>query len=284
MCGAGAGIYVARTMLHMWEEPPISGTRGSGAVFFCGCPLGCRFCQNREISAPGERIPECAAEYTEHELAQLFLRLESCGAHNVNLVSPTQYTDSLIRAVAAARGAGLSVPVVWNTGGYERRDTVCALRGTADVFLTDMKYFDPDISSYLSGASDYFSEAMPSLYEMADIAGEPEYTDGGMLIRGVIVRHLVLPGCRRDSIRLLREIAAAGLAGKVILSIMSQYTPEYFSGCDDPALDRALRRHVTSFEYDSVCREALRLGFSGFTQERSSAAVSYTPRWGVWDV
>ena len=283
MCGVTRRIYVARTMLHMWEEPPVSGTRGSGAVFFCGCPLGCSFCQNHEISRPTGDAAS-VREYTEHELSELFLRLEAHGAHNVNLVSPTQYTDAVIRAVAEARSNGLTLPVVWNTGGYERQDTIRTLNGTADVFLTDMKYVSSDISGALSGAPDYFAEAMPSLLEMVKIAGDPVYDRDGMLTRGVIVRHLVLPGCRRDSISVLHALADSGLQDRVLLSLMRQYTPEFFSGCDDPILDRALRRRVTSFEYDSVCTEAERLGFVGFTQEKESSDTEYTPQWGVWDV
>lgn len=282
-CGAGDRIYVSRTMLHMWEEPPVSGTRGSGAIFFCGCPLGCKFCQNFEISGTKTR-ENLLREYSEHELSELMLSFQQNGAHNVNLVSPTQYTPELIRAIGEARRRGLEIPIVWNTGGYERRDTVRSLKGSVDIFLTDLKYFDSGISSELADAPDYFDEAFPSLLEMIDMTGDPVFNEDGIMTSGVIVRHLVLPGCREDSIALLRKMADSGLAGHMVLSLMSQYTPDYFKGCRDPRLDRSLRRRITSFEYDSVCREAERLDFVGFTQQRESSDKSYTPNWGIWDI
>ena len=280
-CGCTDEIMLARVMLHEWEEPCISGTRGSGAVFFCGCPLGCSFCQNREISRRGKSgFADAARSFSVEGLSKEFLTLAENGAHNINLVSPTQYTDQIKIAVARAKNEGLTLPVVWNTGGYEKPDTIASLKGTADVFLTDVKYYSPEISAALSGAADYFENALPSLREMIKVAGEPEYDADGIMKRGVIVRHLVLPGCRHDSEKILEVLAAEGLDKKIVLSLMSQYTPDFFTGCPDAKLDRALRRRVTSFEYDSVVDTATRLGFDGYIQERESAQTKYTPKWG----
>ncbi len=216
---------------------------------------------------------------SEDDLAKTFLTLAEKGAHNIDLVSPTPFTDVLIRAVKTARERGLGIPIVWNTGGYEKRETVASLSDTVDIFLTDFKFSSPDISSALTGVSDYGKYAEGSLAEMVRTVGAPVYGADGMMRRGVIVRHLVLPGCRKDSVAVLRRIADTAGAGSVVLSLMSQYTPDFFRGCPDPVLDRALRRRVTTFEYEAVRREALALGFEGFTQDRESARSSYTPEW-----
>ncbi len=263
----------------MWEEPCISGSRGSGAVFFCGCPLGCKFCQNGEISRLKDGVFAGQRKFSEEELVSAMLELQEKGAHNVNFVSPTQYTDTVIRVVAEARSRGFTVPVVWNTGGYEKPETIRSLEGTVDVFLTDMKYFSPEIADSLSSAPDYFDFAFPSLLEMCRIAGGAEYSDS-IMTRGVIVRHLVLPGNRRDSEEILRRLAEAGLQSEIVLSLMSQYTPDFFTGCREAKLDRAMRRRVTTFEYNSVQDLAAKLGFTGFGQERESAQKKYTPEWG----
>lgn len=279
-CGSPRDIYVSRIILHSWEEPCISGSRGSGAVFFCGCPLKCSFCQNSDISrGDGHGNFAGMRRFSEDEFTASLLKLQADGAHNVNFVSPTQYADSLIRVVADARRRGLTLPVVWNTGGYEKAETVEMLRGTVDVFLTDMKYFSRELSHALSGAADYFDRAASALRVMCDIAGEP-FIEDGIMRRGVIVRHLVLPGCRKDSADLLRYLADNGFEKKVLLSLMSQYTPDFFTGCADGKLSRSLKRRVTTFEYSSVMSLASDLGFTGFGQERESAQKKYTPDWG----
>ncbi len=276
-CGASHEVEVSKLMLHRWEEPCISGdgeTRGSGAVFFTHCPLGCIYCQNRDISGRGAQ----GNVLTPDALAERFLGLQEAGAYNINLVSPTHYTPQLIEAVAMARKGGLTLPVVWNTGGYERRETIALLRGTVDIFLTDVKYLSPDLAREFSLASDYAVHCFPALLEMADIAGAPRYDEDGMLQGGVIVRHLVLPGCRADSVAILRSIAAMLPPERVVLSLMSQYTPEFFTPPAEstPAV-RKLSRRITSFEYDYVAEEAVRLGFDGYVQERTSASSRYTP-------
>ncbi|MBQ5795650.1 MAG: radical SAM protein [Kiritimatiellae bacterium] len=279
VCGVPQDIYISKIMLHKWEEPCISGSRGSGAVFFCGCPLGCRFCQNGDISRLNNGAFAGQRKFSEAELVSAMLELQEKGAHNVNFVSPTQYTDTIIRVVAEAKARGLSLPIVWNTGGYEKAEVIRSLEGTVDVFLTDMKYYSSELSGNLSSAPDYYSFAFPSLLEMCRIAGKPEYSDG-IMTRGVIVRHLVLPGSRHDSEEILRRLADAGLQSEIILSLMSQYTPDFFKGCSDEKLDRTMRRRVTTFEYNAVRDLAADLGFDGFGQERESAQKKYTPDWG----
>ncbi len=279
-CGVSQKILVSRVMLHKWEEPCISGTRGSGAVFFCGCPLKCAFCQNGDISRGTDGCFAGQREVGTDELCDIFLDLQKAGAHNVNLVSPTQYTEHIIKAVADARKAGLTLPVVWNTGGYEKAETIQKLRGTVDVFLTDLKYHSPHLSAKLSGAADYFDVAMSALREMVNICPSPVMGDDGTLEKGVIVRHLILPGQRADSAEVLTALKNEGFNKYVLLSLMSQYTPDFFVGCTDPDLDRKMRRRVTTFEYNYVRDTALELGFDGFGQDKESASSAYTPEWG----
>ncbi len=277
-CGASDQMEVSKIMLHQWEEPCISGSdklRGSGAVFFTHCPLGCIYCQNRDISGKSAR----GTVYTEAALAEEFLQLQKMGAYNINLVSPTHYTPQLIRTVALAREKGLTIPIVWNTGGYERRETVALLEGTVDIFLTDAKYFSPDIAAEFSHAPDYWNNCLPSLLAMTHIAGKAEYDENGMMKRGVILRHLVLPGCRNDSVEVLGRIAEMIPPENVVLSLMSQYTPEFFTLPENPSpMLKKLGRRITSFEYNFVADEAMRLGFDGYMQERTSATSRFTPK------
>ncbi len=285
LCGCGADIVAARTMIHMWEEPCISGRGGSGAIFFCGCPLGCSFCQNYEISRPHVKSFEYDSfkTYSQTELAEVCLKLEEKGAHNINFVSPSQYSDQLIGVVKNARNKGLSVPIVWNTGGYELRETISSLDKTVNIFLTDVKFCSKKLSKAIAGADDYYDRAVEALEEMLRITGAPKYDESGIMKSGVIVRHLVLPGCRRDSIEILRNLEAEFGAGAFVLSLMNQYTPDFFRGCSDEKLDKALRRRTTSFEYNSVADEAASLGFDGYLQDKTSASSRYTPKWGVYE-
>lgn len=277
-CGADGTVEVSKTMLHVWEEPPISGqdkSRGSGAIFFTHCPLGCVYCQNGKISH-GNCV---GTRYTPEELADEMLSLEEKGAYNINCVSPTQYSDKIAEAVKIARSKGLSVPVVWNTGGYELPEVIESLAGTVDVFLTDFKYASPSLAEKYSRAPDYPEYAEKSLRGMFSAVGEPVYGDNGMLKRGVIVRHLVLPSHRDDSIAVLRKVAATVPPDKVILSLMAQYTPDFLPPVSENSPDRfaELRRKITTYEYSKVADEAVRLGFDGFMQERSSATARFTP-------
>ena len=286
-------MEVAKIMLHMWEEPPISGsnlrqisengqTRGSGAIFFAHCSLGCVFCQNGKIS----RRSSEGQKYTPDELAIEMIRLEMNGAYNINLVSPTHYTPLLIESIKKAREMGLTLPIVWNTGGYELPSTIDALRGTVDIFNTDFKYASGELSEKYSSARDYPDRASEALAAMYDSVGDPVFDADGIMKRGVIVRHLILPSHRKDSINVLRKIADIVPANSILLSLMAQYTPEFlpqfhpeFPMTDEKSGDpfAKIRRKITSFEYNSVADEARRLGFDGFMQERSSATSRFTP-------
>lgn len=266
-CGVPWSFRVARAALHPWEEPSISGTRGSGTIFFSGCNLRCVFCQNREVSRA-----DIGRELSPDELIELMLRLEREGAHNINLVTPTPYALQLAEVLERVKPR-LEIPVVYNCGGYERVETLRRLEGLVDIYLPDVKYFDPEIAARYSGAGDYFAVARDALREMLRQTGKPTLDPNGLLSCGTVVRHLVLPSHRADSIALLNALQKDFGADAFLLSLMSQYTPDFALACPYPAL----HRRVTSFEYDSVCRAAERLGFDGYFQAPSSASAEYTP-------
>ena len=269
-CGEGAEARVSKIMLHHFEEPIISGkcddTRGSGTIFFSGCPLHCVYCQNKRISGGGG-----GQVMTGAQLADEMLRLEDMGAYNINLVTPTHFIPQIMDALDISKPR-LSIPVVFNTGGYEKAETIARLEGYADIFLTDFKYGTSQMAKAYSAAPDYPVVAARALREMYRITGEPIIGEDNMMRRGIILRHLVLPGGRRDSIEALRLAADAVPAEKVILSLMRQYTPEFA-----PDSIPALKRRITSFEYNCVMDEALRLGFDGFSQDKDSAQTIFTP-------
>lgn len=267
-CGQSDKIRIARVGLHMWEEPCISGERGSGTVFFSGCTLGCCFCQNYEISQLGKGY-----FVTEKELSDAFLRLRDDGAHNINLVSPTPFIPSVIRALDAVKHK-LGIPVVVNCGGYELCETVEMMNGYADIWLPDLKYFSPEASKKYSGAEDYFDVAIKAIEAMQRQVGKPVFSDDGLLKRGVIVRHLLLPTLRHDSERVIRELGKVFPADGILLSLMSQYTPMYKA-----AEHREINRRVSTFEYNYVLGVARETGFDGYSQERSAAQEEFVPRW-----
>ena len=286
-------VYAARAALHMWEEPCISGKEGSGAVFFTGCPLGCVFCQNREIalgrrsvspwcrasaSETSEDIESCdeilGVPVTEEQLAETFLDLENQRANNINLVTPTHFVPQIIRAVGIARERGLTVPILYNTGSYETEETVRSLEGTVDIFLPDLKFMDPDISARYAKAPDYFEVAAKAIRGMVEIAGPPTFDERGMMQRGVIVRHMVLPGYTKDSKRIIRHLHET-YGEKIYVSIMNQYTPMPGIGDEFPEL----ARRVTKREYGRVVDYALELGMENvFIQEGSTAEESFIPK------
>ena len=275
-CGAGADIEVSKIMLHVWEEPPISGndkSRGSGAIFFTHCSLGCVYCQNGKIS----RTPCVGEVYSPDSLADEMLSLEKQGAYNINCVSPTHYSVQIAEAVRIARKKGLALPIVWNTGGYELPEVISSLGGTVDVFLTDFKYASPALASLYSSAPDYPEHAAASLKAMLSLAGAPQYDGNGMMKRGVIVRHLVLPSHRDDSVAVLHRIAEAVPPSEILLSLMAQYTPDFLPSPGEDDRYAKIRRKITTYEYSKVADEAVRLGFEGFMQERSSATARFTP-------
>lgn len=266
-CGEGADIRVAKVMLHQWEEPCISGSdssRGSGAIFFSGCPLKCVFCQNKAISRGG--VGEI---YSTEQLSEEFKLLEAQGAYNINLVSPTHFTPQIIKALDIYRP---KLPVIFNTGGWERPETISALSGYADIFLTDFKYGSNETARKYSACVEYIETAAAALKEMVHITGAPVFDSKGMLCRGTVIRHLILPGCRKDSVTALEKIAETVAPSSIILSLMSQYTPDFA-----PKNIPSLCRRVTTFEYEYVRDAALSMGFDGYSQDVSSAKRAYTP-------
>ena len=267
-CGQDKTMHIARAALHPFEEPPISGTRGSGTVFFVGCSLRCAFCQNRVIS----RADRVGRVVTPEELADVFLSLKAQGAHNINLVTPTHFSDGVIEALTLVRPK-LSVPVVYNTSGYERVETLRRLDGLVDIYLPDFKYISSEVSARYSAAPDYAEVASAALCEMFRQVGRYVIGEDGLMRRGMIVRHLVLPKGRQDSMAVLDRLAELLDPSEILLSLMSQYTPEFAMDCPYSEL----HRKVTTFEYQSVVEHAAALGFDGFMQEKTSATAKYTP-------
>lgn len=265
-CGVGNEIIIAKSMLHMWEEPPISGTNGSGAIFFSGCPLKCVYCQNKEIShgLKGEKISVA-------RLGDIMLDLQKRGAHNINLVTPTHYADKIIEALCLIKGE-LKIPVVYNTSGYESVEQIEKMADHVSVFLTDIKYYSPGLSKKYSLCPDYYEVAKSSLGAMLKAKPTCTFNKDGIMTSGVILRHLVLPGCRHDSIKILEDVAASFDVSSFKLSLMSQYTPDFYSG-----EHKELCRRVTSFEYSSVLTRASELSYDGYMQEKESATKSFTP-------
>ena len=260
-CTMPAGLRVARAALHLWEEPPLSGTRGSGTVFFSGCTLRCCYCQNREISAGG-----FGRAITTERLREIFEELIAQGAHNINLVTPTHFLPWILPALEPK----LPVPVVYNCGGYESVETLRLLEGKVDVYLPDLKYADAALAARLSAAPDYFPAATAAIREMFRPSG-PYVMEDGLLKRGVMIRHLVLPGQLDNTRRCIDWVAQTFSPGQVLFSLMSQYTPQ-------PGSEGPLGRHVTAGEYRSAVAYMKNCGITdGFTQERTAAREEYTP-------
>lgn len=270
VCGADDTLKIARAALHYWEEPPISGERGSGTIFFSACPLKCVYCQNHEISTGGFGI-----EVAPGRLVEIMLELQEQGAHNINLVTATHYAHLLPTAIGEARRRGLSIPIVYNTSGYEREEAVAELAELVDVWLVDYKYADADLGRALSHVVDYPETAARALSRMcAELAARGgELVDAdGMMRRGVIVRHLVLPGHADDSCRVLDRIW--DVAGDVPISVMNQYTPNERMRASGGELSRA----VMEDEYEFVLDHADDVGFTQmFWQEGGAVDESFTP-------
>ena len=261
VCGMPAGLRLARAGLHFWEEPCISGTHGSGAVFFSGCCLRCSFCQNRTISAGG-----FGKAVTVERLREIFQELVDQGAHNLNLVTPTHFTPWILEALDPAP----PVPVVWNCGGYERVETLRTLEGKVQIYLPDLKYALEGPAAALSAAPDYFPAARAAMLEMYRQTGPYEMEDG-LLKKGVVIRHLVLPGQLENTRRCIDWVAQTFRPGQVLFSLMAQYTPQ-------PGATGPMARHVTGAEYAAAVAYMENCGITdGFTQERTSAREEYTP-------
>jgi len=266
-CQGSHRCKVARAALHFWEEPCISGTRGSGTIFFSGCNLRCCYCQNYMISSAGQ-----GQEISSERLAEIYLELQEQGAHNINLVTATPYLPQVLKALDSVKSK-LNIPVIYNSSGYEKVEIIKALQGYIDVYLPDFKYFDNQLAWKYSTAPDYFETAAAAIEEMITQTGGMRFDEDGLIHKGVIIRHLVLPGARRDSVAILRWISENLPFDSYWLSLMIQYTPVYMSP-EHPEINR----RVTSFEYDSVVEEARRLGLNNtYVQDRSSAGREYTP-------
>jgi len=259
-CGCPDTALVAKTMLHKWEEPVLAGSGGSGAIFFGGCTLGCTYCQNRAISACAAGTPVDSAG-----LRRIMEDLIAQGAENIDLVTPTQFLPTILPALEEK----LPVPVVYNCGGYEREETIDVLSGKVDIYLPDMKYADHALAKALSGAADYFPVAARAIRRMVQQVG-PVRWQGDKIIKGVIIRHLILPGCVENSLKVLDWIGETFAPGEVLVSLMRQYTPM-------PGLSAPLDRRITEEEYDSVLSWMFLNDLDGFTQEADSADRLFIP-------
>ncbi len=267
-CGAvGEKVRVARAALHFWEEPCISGERGSGTVFFSWCTMRCVFCQNREI-----RSGEAGADITIERLADIFLEQQGRGAHNINLVTPTHYLPQIILALEMARERGLTLPVVYNTSGYERAEMLRLLEGVVDVWLPDFKYLTDALAKEYSGAPGYSETALAALDEMVRQAGEPQFDDDGMMTRGVIIRHLCLPGHLEESRQVVKTLFER-YGNTVYYSLMNQYTPP-----SQKLRWPNLNERFPDKDYDQLIDFAVDLGLeNGFVQEEGTAEESFIP-------
>ena len=261
-------VRIARASLHQWEEPCLSGTRGSGTVFFSGCPLHCVYCQNYRIAAGDRGVP-----VTVTELRDIFLKLQAMGAHNINLVTPTHFVPSIAEALEQAKAAGLTLPIVYNTSSYETVGTLTRMDGLVDIYLPDLKYYAPSLAEQYSSAPDYFPTASAAIAEMYRQVGDPVFQANGMLQSGVLVRHLLLPGQVRDSKRVVRYLWKT-YRDHIFLSLMCQYTPLPHVAASYPEL----ARRVTQEEYDELVDYAVDLGITqAYTQEMESASESFIP-------
>ena len=264
-CGMGKLPVVAKACLHHWEEPCISGTGGSGTVFFSGCNLKCVFCQNYNISHD-----KFGREITVEKLADIFLMLQKKGAHNINLVTPSHFVPQIRLALDYA--TGLSIPVVYNSNGYDSIDSLKIMEGYVGIYLPDLKYFNPETAAKYSGAKDYFDIASAAIKEMYRQTGAALLDKDGIMKRGVIIRHLILPGYSSESVKLL-DWLKANMPEDIHISLMSQYTP-YNNSC----LPQEINRRITAYEYDRVVGRFYKLGFkNGYIQDRESASEEYIP-------
>lgn len=267
VCGADDQVRVAKIMLHQWEEPFISGTRGSGAVFFSGCNLGCVYCQNHEI-----RDGEIGDVYDVTALADAYLKLQQDGAHNINLVTAAPYVPNVAESLRLAKAQGLTIPVVYNSSGYECVEAIRSLESLVDIYLPDYKYISPLLAQKFSNAPDYAQIASPAITEMYRQVGDLVLDENGVAKRGLVVRHLILPGCADDSRKVLDEIVRI-LPLTTHISLMSQYTPQVYT------TEFPLNRKITQREYDRVISYAFSLVLHNILlQTRDSAKSIFTPQ------
>ena len=273
-CGVSDRVKLARAALHFWEEPCISGERGSGTVFFSGCALKCVFCQNYQLSAG-----HFGKEVSIQRLAEIFLELQQQGAHNINLVTGGHYVPQIVQALELVR-KDLKIPVVYNSSGYETVETLRQLKGYVDIYLPDLKYYSPERSARYSSAKDYFAVASQAVQEMFSQVGPVQFDEQGMLQKGVVVRHMVMPNGVEDTMDILTWIAEHLPLDDILVSVMSQYTP-FYKSADYPEINRRL----TQEEYDRVLDWMECMGIEqGFVQELSSAKEEYTPDFSLQGV
>ncbi len=266
-CGVSDEVIVARATLHMWEEPCISGEEGSGTVFFSGCAMGCVYCQNYSIAKglTGKSI-------TIERLSDIFIELQNKGANNINLVTPSHYVPQIIEALDKAKNKGLLLPVVYNTSGYEKVETIKALEGYVDIYLPDFKYFNSKIGKRYSNCPDYFSCASATVEEMVRQKPNPVFDERGMMKKGVIVRHLMLPGYLEDSKSIIKYLYKT-FNNYIYISVMNQYTP-----LKNVSAYPEINRKIAENEYDELVDYAISLGVeNGFIQEGETASESFIP-------
>ena len=267
-CGAGEKIRVALVSLHKWEEPCLVGENGAGTVFFSHCNLKCVYCQNFEISSGGR-----GEEISIERLAEIFLEQQARGAANVELVTPTHYVPQICAALDLAKANGLKLPVVYNTSAYENLSTLELLRDRVDIFLPDLKYFSDEAAVTFSRAPNYFNAASAAIRKMVELVGAPAFSATGNMTRGVIVRHLILPNFRRDSIKIL-DWLYENFGDRIFISLMNQYTPVFRAG-----EYKKISRRLTTFEYDSVVKHAVEIGVENcYIQIGRTAEEKFIPR------
>jgi len=268
VCKIGGKLKISKVSTHMWEEPCISGTKGSATIFFTGCNLRCVFCQNYKIS----REEAQGTEITEQDLADIFISKQKEGVHNINLVSPTPYIKYIKKAIIIAKQNGLDIPIVYNSNGYENVESIKELDGLIDVYLPDFKYADNNIAKKYSSAINYKENAVKVIKEMYRQVGNARFNEAGIIQKGIIIRHLILPNNVENSKLVLEEIAN-NFDKKIYVSLMGQYIPQ------DKSLEyEELNRKITKEEYDEVIDYFFELGLeNGFVQELESASEDYIP-------
>lgn len=266
-CRMPSIITAALASVHRWEEPPISGTRGSGTIFFSGCNLRCVFCQNHDISSDN-----IGREISTDRLSEIMLEQQDRGVHNINLVTGVHYIPSIAEAISKAKGLGLTIPVVYNSGGYEKAESLKLLDGLVDIYLPDIKYYSSELSAKYSNAADYFEYAIPAVTEMYRQTGKNIFDENGIMKKGVIIRHMILPSHKDDSFKVLDSIKE-NFGEEAYVSLLRQYTPMYRA-----SEYKEINRRLMSAEYTRVIDHFFEIGLkNGYMQEKSSATSEYTP-------
>lgn len=273
-CGADEKIRLALVSLHKWEEPCLTGDNGAGTIFFSHCNLKCVFCQNFKISHEG-----FGKNISVERLAEIFLEQQEKGAANIELVTPTQYVPQICSAIDSAKKFGLKIPIVYNSNAYENLETLDLLKNRVDIFLPDLKYFDNELARNFSNAPNYFFYASQAVKKMFELVGENKFDSSGLMTRGMIIRHLILPNCRHDSMKIIDWIYN-NFGDKIFVSLMNQYTPIFHAGDY-----KKISRRLTSFEYNSVINHALDIGLKNcFIQTEKADGENFIPNFNLCGV